>query len=101
MVAASAGSGLVVPLESWANPTTQTLPLEPDTFSPSGLTCVEIMGIVFSLFRMEMAGKIVYAGKSFGCPNQRRIAPCFPARYFVIIQPSSRKVQPKRNGAPA
>ena len=34
MVVASAGSGLVVPSESWANPTTQTLPLVPDTFSP-------------------------------------------------------------------
>ena len=33
VVTALAGSGLFIPSESWANPTTQTLPLVPDTFS--------------------------------------------------------------------
>ena len=34
MVAASAGRGLVVLSESWANPTSHTLPLVPGTFIP-------------------------------------------------------------------
>ena len=69
----SAGSGLVALSESWANPTTQTLPLVPDTFNP--LTDADKLEIPVELVFRDVAQEAAelsasgFAHKSKGDDN--------------------------------
>ena len=57
MVTASAGCGLVVLSESWANPTSHTLPLVPGTFIPSKKDQIVTLG-VYAKTQLVKYGKL-------------------------------------------